>query len=134
MKKQLQLILSVHFMVVAGLTGYGQQVGDTFTVDDIQYKITSTTEVEVVDYTFTTTSDVTIPPTAMDNSSNTNYTVTAIGAGAFKEKQLTGVEIPNTVTRIDSIAFKDNPNLVLVTVKANDPADTPCRCLSRARP
>ncbi len=74
MKKQLQLILPVIFMILTSLTGYGQNVGDQFTVGNLEYKITSATKVEIADYTGTTT-EVTIPPT-VDNGPNT-YTVTA---------------------------------------------------------
>ena len=53
MKKQVQLITSTLFMVLASLASYGQNVGDQFTVGNIRYKITCTTEVEIVDYTVT---------------------------------------------------------------------------------
>lgn len=48
MKKQVQLTTYTIFMVLAGLTGYGQNVGDEFTVDGIRYRITSLTEVEKI--------------------------------------------------------------------------------------
>ncbi len=48
MKKQVQLTTYTIFMVLAGLTGYGQNVGDEFPVDGIRYRITSLTEVEKI--------------------------------------------------------------------------------------
>ena len=47
--------------------------------------------------------------------------VTSIGVNAFWHNQLTHVTIPYGVTSIGEQAFRDNPNLALVTVKANDP-------------
>ena len=112
-----------------------------FTVDNIKYGITSRTEVMVVDYSGTAAA-VTIPETA-DNG-QFPYTVTAIGEGAFQNKELTNVEIPVSVTsigqrafmdnqltevaipgRVESIgfhAFFNNPDLGLVTAGANIPA------------
>ena len=109
--KQLQLILSSIFMVLASLTGYGQQ---EFTVGNIKYKITSTTEVEIVDYTGTG-GTVTIPST-VDNGLNT-YTVTAIGDNAFYDDQLSSVIIPEGVTHIGIRAFMNNDinNVVIPT-------------------
>ena len=78
MKKRLQLIMSVVFIVLAGLNGYGQNAGDEFTVGDPQYKITSISPnvVQVLDYTGTGGA-VTIP-----NS------LTSLGHRAFAPKQL----------------------------------------------
>ena len=89
-----------------------------FTVNDITYGITSPTEVMVVDYTGTDT-EVEIPETVNDRG--TNYTVTAIGNGAFQEKGLTGVIISSSVVSIGSNAFNDNPTLRVLEVEATDP-------------
>ena len=94
MKKQLQLIIYVPFMVLASLTAYGQN----FTVEGIEYAINSTSpaEVEVVGYTGTAT-EVTILQKVSYNS--TDYEVTTIGDGAFK----------------------DNPDLATVKIEADHP-------------
>ncbi len=112
MKKQLQLILPTIFMVLVGISSYGQNPGDLFTVGNLEYKITSATNVEVADYTGTTT-EVTIPPMVV-HGPNT-YTVTSIGERAFWNNQLTGVTIPNSVTSIKGWAFSDN-QLTSVTI------------------
>ncbi|WP_344820945.1 leucine-rich repeat domain-containing protein, partial [Aquimarina gracilis] len=111
-----------------------------FTVDNIKYAITSVGEVMAVDYTGMAT-EITMPETV--NNGTNIYTVTTIVEGAFQNKELTSIEIPTSVTsigqrafsdnkltavtipgsveRIDSHAFYNNPDLVLVTVEANDP-------------
>ncbi len=48
--------------------------------------------------------------------------VTTIGNWAFSANQLEHVTIPDSVTSIEESAFQDNPDLGLITVKANTPA------------
>ncbi|UOY07249.1 leucine-rich repeat protein [Muricauda sp. SCSIO 64092] len=110
MKKQLHLMIATIFVVLVGISSYGQQ----FTVDGIRYEITATApaQVEVVDYIGATT-EVTIPSTVRYQL--VNYAVTAIGKDAFRYNQLTSVTIPNSVTRIESHAFAYN-NLTEVTI------------------
>ena len=120
MKKQLQLIIII--VLLASLTGYGQNVGDSFTVDDITYEITSpssdptkphtsTGKVKVVDYEGTA-EEVTIPTKV--NDQGIDYRVTAIGNDAFsghgkaEEDKLTSVDMPHTVISIGDSAFRDN--------------------------
>ncbi len=101
-----------------GWTGF-RSMG-IFTDKDIKYGITAVTtnEVKVLDYTGSA-AGVDIPGTVDDNSET--YTVTSIGQHAFKDNQLTEVTLPVGVTRIDSVAFIDNPNLAIVMLKADAP-------------
>ena len=89
-------------------------VGDTFSVADIDYRITSfgpNIEVEVAGSTLATP---VIPSTV--NNGGITYTVTAIGASAFKNNAtITSIELPVTVTNIDNAAFQAAANLSAVT-------------------
>ncbi|GAA3605302.1 leucine-rich repeat domain-containing protein [Flavivirga amylovorans] len=112
MKKQLQLKWSFAILfIVLTVTTYGQNnLGNTFTVDGLEYKITSLSPntVKTTDYMGTTT-EVTIPETVQD------YTVTVIGNDAFKEKGLTSVTLPNSIINIRDWAFSTN-NLTEVII------------------
>ena len=127
MKRQLQLIIFI--ILLTSLTGYSQNAGDSFTVDDIKYEITSlssnpslphifTGQVKVVDYEGTA-KEVTIPTKVKDQG--IYYRVTAIGNEAFsghgkaEEDKLTSVDMPHTVTSIEESAFRNN-NLTEVVI------------------
>ncbi len=93
----------------------------TFTADYITYQITSLSplEVRVTDYDNTAGgSTVNIPPT-VDYGPN-NFTVTAIGQDAFRDKNLTSVifESPSNVTSIGIRAFQNN-QLTSVEIPSN---------------
>ena len=93
-----------------GWTGFksvSSSIEQRFTVGGIEYEITAPTQVEIVGYNTSFGTEVDIPPTAMDNSSNITYTVTAIGDSAFLNKQLTKVTFSgqSNVTRIGEDAF-----------------------------
>ena len=128
MKRQSQLIIII-IVLLTSLTGYGQNAGDSFTVDDIKYEITSlssnpslphifTGQVKVVDYEGTA-KEVTIPTKVKDQG--IYYRVTAIGNEAFsghgkaEEDKLTSVDMPHTVTSIEESAFRNN-NLTEVVI------------------
>ena len=109
MKKQLKLIMPAIFMVLASLTGYGQQ---QFEINGYEYKeITPTStppQVEIVGYTGAA-KEVTILQTV--NHNGIDYDVTSIGYRAFHNKQLTKITFmdtpstPSNVTHIREDAF-----------------------------
>ena len=93
-----------------GWTGFGSITSGSITVGDIKYGFTSPGEVSVLDYTGTATG-VTIPQTV--NDQDIDYTVTAIGPGAFDNEnssdKLTSVTIPEGVTTIGTgLSWKTN--------------------------
>ena len=132
MKKQVQLIIII--VLLTNLTGYGQNVGDSFTVDDITYEITSLSsdpslphiftgqEVKVVDYGGAAI-EVTISPKV--NDQGIDYRVTAIGNEAFRDDQLTGVDMPHTVTSMGDNAFRNNDlTEVVIPFRVNSIGDS----------
>ncbi len=101
------------FISLWALVAYSQNIGDTFTDNHISFRVTTINPNTVTVTDYTGGSSVTIPQT-VDNNSNT-FAVTAIGVWAFNSKQLTSVEIPNSVTSIGNFAFADN-QLTNVTI------------------
>ncbi|WP_338357146.1 leucine-rich repeat domain-containing protein [Yeosuana marina] len=106
MKTSLLLILSLLSLNFA--------TSQVFDVDGVSYNITNT-ESKTVEVTTTCyTGNLTIPST-VDNSGNT-YTVTAIGAYAFRLcPNIQAVTIPSTVTSIGIYAFA-NSELTAITI------------------
>ncbi len=98
------------FVLLSISLGYSQ----TFTVNSIEYQVTSTSpaEVTVTDYTGNSAT-VNIPAT-VDHQSIT-YSVTIIGDFAFYDNSLTSVTIPDSVTFIGDFAFYVN-SLTFVTI------------------
>ncbi len=88
------------------------EIGDTFTVNNIEYKITSQTEAEVMVMSYTGSGgDLSIPEVVEYN--NTSYTITVIGNRAFSKNiddidKLTSVTIPSGVRVIEQYAFSYN--------------------------
>ena len=108
MKKQRLLIcilmLLLAFMLLPGAAWAA--VGDTFTIDNIEYRVTGVdpAEVEVSNGTKFSDENLVIPPT-VENDSIT-YTVTAIGDNAFYNNQrFKTITFPNTLTKIGNRAF-----------------------------
>ena len=122
MKKQIQFKIRSKWclallLAMFSATTYGQQsLRDQFNVDGITYKIASPTEVEVVGYTGTA-KEVTVPQTS--NDQGTDYTVTAIGNDAFKEKGLPNMIIQSTVISIGETAFNLNYKLTSANIPEN---------------
>ncbi len=87
------------------LTGVAQ----TFTVDGLNYQVTSTSpnEVQLTGGTPATT-DLLIPASVADPNTSVSYSVTAITDEAFRSRQLTSVVIPDTVLIIGEGAFRRN--------------------------
>ena len=122
MKNQVQLIISTIIMVWMSLAGYGQNVGDQFTVDDITYEVTSLGNLNMVTITETgneNRGDFTIPENVTYRGND--FTVTVIGAGAFGDNGLIRVTIPSSVIQITANAFIDNPDLKRVVSKNTNP-------------
>lgn len=76
-------------------------IGSDFTIDGINYKITSPNTVEV--FGGSQSGAITIP--AKVTSAGVTYSVTSIGAGAFYHRGYISVILPNSVTTIGDVAF-----------------------------
>ena len=81
----------------------------TFTLNDIEYEVTSTSpaEVKVIDYDRPGTATTVNIPNSVDNGGVT-YSVTSIGDWAFANNFLTSVTIGLGVTSIGDWAFNSN--------------------------
>ena len=93
------------------------QVGQTFWIGDLSYKITSTNppQVTTVGVANTTITTANIPATV--TYQGTTYSVTSIGNYAFNScSSLTDVTIPNSVTSIGGYAFNSCSSLTDVTI------------------
>ena len=111
MKQRFLLFLLMMVIVVAPMSAY------VFEVDGIYYDVNGTK----ASVTYASTSygsysgDVVIP--AEVTYEGVNYTVTSIKEKAFYlSRELTGVTIPNTVTKINDAAFAGCTVLALVCI------------------
>jgi hypothetical protein len=121
-----ELDLTALEMVVALLVEIRNQggiallaVGDTFSVDGIQYTINSddsTVTVKELDTVNTNTNTVIqIPETVAYN--NSDYTVAAIGDSAFMNRSdLTSITLPSSVSSIGQLAFCGCINLASINI------------------
>ena len=105
--KYLNLLTSITLLL--SLASFSQ----TRILDNISYKITSTSPntVEIIDNT--NTGAIIIPSTV--ELDGVAYSVTSIGRFAFQNNKITSVQIPNTVTFIGNVAFQSN-KLTKVTI------------------
>lgn len=88
-----------------------------FTYNNINYVVTDATTKTVMvgdHYKDMTLGAVVIPSTVVYN--NDNYTVTRISEHAFGRSSMTSISLPNTITRIDSGAFRRCDNLINITI------------------
>lgn len=96
-------------------------VGDVFTSDGIQYKVTSedNKEVSVSAMDGSIAGNVIAIPESVEGNGNT-YRVTSIGDMAFYGRSnLTSVTIPESVTSIGELAFSGCSGLTSVTIPEN---------------
>ena len=107
MKKLYFFFAAMCCMMVANAAG--------FTVDGIEYTVTSEKELTVeVGDNKNYSGDVKIPAKVSKPRGNT-YSVTGIGKEAFWYSDLTSIEIPASVTTIDESAFQGSSSLSSVT-------------------
>ena len=85
-----------------------------FEVDGIYYTFDSMSETVAVTRGLGYSGDVTIPSSVAYNGNS--YSVTSIGFYAFGNCNLTSVTIPNSVTSIETWAFKDCSGLTSITI------------------
>ena len=78
-------------------------------IDGVHYRITSASTVEIESYEGNATS-LYIPKSVEEV-----YTVTAIGAEAFMEKDIVSISLPNSIEVIGIRAFKGCSNLSTMT-------------------
>ncbi|MDO7171629.1 leucine-rich repeat domain-containing protein [Mariniflexile sp. AS56] len=93
-------------------------VGTLFTVDDIEYRVTSVDNLEV-EVASSTLAAITVPATVtkLDGDANT-YSVTAIGADAFlNNTTVTSVVLPTSVVLLKTNAFSGAVNLESINLE-----------------
>ena len=111
MKKKILSALMVLAMMLSLLptTALAGNVGDTFTSNDVHYRITGEKTVAVISNTETDTQhstytgEITIPETV--ENEGVSYTVTEISGIAFERSSVTKVTVPKTVKEIKRQAF-----------------------------
>ena len=101
-------ILLVALSSLAAVSVSAQSGQSTFTRGQITYRQIAPTKVEVVSAntaSSTATTNAFVVPETVD-SAGVTYTVTAIGAGAFKYKTISSLTLPETIDTIRANAFK----------------------------
>ncbi len=95
-----------------------QNLGGTFTVDGVVYKITSPMTVQVGNgnSAMTISGEVDIPAVVSDGTKS--YTVTSVGIYAFSGRSITSVTLPATIVSIERNAFQTCYSLTNVTFAA----------------
>lgn len=100
-------------LILFSLPACADQVGDTFSKNGVQYKVTSVKPAEAkacgIDNSNTARS-ITIPETVQNG--DMTYTITSYGGdGWFEDWHVKEIRLPKTVTKINSSAFTNNRNL-----------------------
>ncbi|ANW95221.1 hypothetical protein AXE80_02495 [Wenyingzhuangia fucanilytica] len=116
MKKTLK-ILSLALFAISFASA--QTVGDTYTVGDYAYEVTSVApnEAKVTGFSGASVSSVVIPSTAEDTGTSTTYSVVAVGANAFEsDATITTVSLPSSVTTLEEFAFGTVSNLTTINL------------------
>lgn len=95
-----------------------QNLGGTFTVDGVVYKITSPMTVQVGNgnSAMTISGEVDIPAVVSDGTKS--YTVTSVGIYAFSGRSITSVTLPTTIVSIERNAFQTCYSLTNVAFAA----------------
>ena len=96
------------------------RIGDTITVGDVIYRVTSGSPgtVEVI----STVNTDTVVIANIITADKWRYTVTSIAGDAFENaKEMTGIEIPNTIISIDSVAFSGCTAVTSISCMAQAP-------------
>lgn len=89
-------------LFIALATTIGTKAQTKFTVDNVEYTVTTASTVEVSDYTGSET-ELTIPSEV--SNGDISYTVTAIGEASFHWSSVTKVNLPETIDSIKNSAF-----------------------------
>ena len=96
------------------------RIGDTITVGDVIYRVTSDSPgtVEVI----STVQTDTVVIANIITSDKWRYTVTSIASDTFENaKAVTSIEIPNTIISIDSVAFSGCTAVTSISCMAQTP-------------
>lgn len=103
-------------LLLALLPARAQDIGETFTYGDLNYRVITESTVEVAGpANGTTPIDITIPATAENEGQN--YDVTAIGTYAFFDNAtLKSVSLPIGIVRIEGAAFCACRNLTTIII------------------
>ena len=105
-----------------GSGGGGGEVSTTFIVNGVTFRIGENYTV-TLDNAGSVEGPFEIPGLATNPNNGINYTVTAIGKGAFENQTgLTGVSIPASITSIGKNAFAGCSSLVAVYCYGEEPA------------
>jgi hypothetical protein len=105
------------FLIIFLLIGINSVSAYDFICNNLCYTYINSSEVEVSGCY--ATGDIEIPQLATNPSNGNTATVKRIGTGAFKNANVTSINIPSTVTKIAAEAFKYCSSLEMVHIPGN---------------